>query len=141
MQNSYSKLWFKHCAMVMVYCSFQMSIVHASENFWSTVTIFGCIGSVASLAYSIPTTNVARAGLDAACVTAAISDFISDDYLNYFTGALNLGCLVGSAYSLLLWTPIIMHNVYNPLYVARALIDITQISLVGKRLYSTYQDL
>ena len=128
--------------------------IHASDNVvWQGANVLGGTGSALSFAFwaekignvaVIPGRGVVLTGLaaiprvilDAACVGTSIR---GDKNLTTLSAAINLGCFIGSAYSLVLWAPAIIANFNNPLYAARGAIDILQMVLTGTRLYKCHK--
>lgn len=119
---------------------------------WKALNAVGAVGSAASLAYWLPaayvgayccgvgmaivSTHIPRVVLDAACVVASANEGLDGKRNNL--ALLNAACLVGSIYSLALWMPAIKQNGSNPLYVARAAIDGTQILLSAIRFLRSF---
>jgi len=136
----------------------QIPQLRAESTFWKGLNVFGGMGSAASLAYwteraltayvlstkpgfhhiTMGPMLVPRLALDAACIGASI--YGNKKEMAPLAKALNIGCLLGSAYSLLYWAPVIMAYPTVPVIAARGIIDITQILLTLKRLYDASQE-
>lgn len=114
---------------------------HASDEnaLWKGLNVLGGIGSAASFIYWAETfPYLPRLALDATCVGTSV--YGNKKSMAPLAIALNIGCLVGSAYSLWYWMPAIMAHLNSPLFVARGVIDLIQIGLTTKRLYDAAQN-
>jgi len=124
-------------------CAYMVPL-HAAGVSWKLLNTTGLIGSLASFAYwtpstvnavnrwgfidAIKSTHIPRLCIDAICVAAGC-------YGMRAPMALHIACLLGSTASLATWAPVMATHQNEFLYIARGIIDTTQMALAVHRIF------